>query len=79
METVGADDAKTNLPKLLDRVAKGERIIITRYGSPVAILQPADQDKQIDVSAVIQSLRRFRKKHQLNGLSIKGMIEQGRK
>ncbi len=78
METVGAYEAKTHLPKLLDRVAKGERIIITRHGSPVAILQPADTEKQIDVAAVIQAMRRFRKTHRLNGLSIKDMIEQGR-
>jgi prevent-host-death family protein len=79
MDTVGAYEAKTHLPKLLDRVAKGEHILITRHGTPVAVLQPADKDKQIDVAAVIQKMRRFRKAHQLNGLSIKDMIEQGRK
>jgi prevent-host-death family protein len=79
MDTVGAYEAKTHLPKLLDRVAKGERIIITRHGAPVAILQPADKEKQIDVAAVIQKMRRLRKSHQLNGLKIKEMIEQGRK
>ena len=79
MDTVGAYEAKTHLPKLLDRVAKGERIIITRHGSPVAVLQPADRDKQIDVAAVIRKMRRFRKTHRLDGLTIKDMIEQGRK
>ncbi len=79
MDTVGAYEAKTHLPKLLDRVAKGEQIIITRHGSPVAILRPADKEKQIDVAAVIQKMRRFRKTHRLNGLAIKDMIEQGRK
>ena len=79
MDTIGAYEAKTHLPKLLDRVAKGERIIITRHGSPVAILQPADKEKQIDVAAVIQKMRQLRKSHRLNGLSIKEMIQQGRK
>ena len=79
METIGAYEAKTHLSKLLDRVAKGEQIIITRHGSPVAILQPADKEKQIDVAAVIQKMRKFRKSHRLNGLAIKDMIEQGRK
>jgi prevent-host-death family protein len=79
MDTVGAYEAKTHLPKLLDRVARGEQIIITRYGTPVAVLQPADKDKRIDVAAVIQKMRRFRKSRRLNGLLLKDMIEQGRK
>jgi prevent-host-death family protein len=79
MDTVGAYEAKTHLPKLLDRVAKGERIVITRHGTPVAVLQPADIEKQIDVAAVIQEMRRFRKANTLDGLSIKDMIEHGRK
>lgn len=79
METVGAYEAKTHLPKLLDRVSKGERIVITRHGTPVAVLQPADAEKQIDVAAVIQEMRRFRKEHTLGGLSIKELIEHGRK
>lgn len=79
METVGAYEAKTHLPKLLDRVAKGERIVITRHGTPVAVLQPVDAEKQIDVAAVIQEMRRFRKEHTLDGLSIKELIEHGRR
>jgi prevent-host-death family protein len=79
METVGAYEAKTHLSQLLDRVAKGERIVITRHGLPVAVLQPADVAKQVDVAAVIQKMRRLRKAHRLDGLSLKEMIEQGRK
>ncbi len=60
METVGAYEVKAHLPKLLDRVAKGEQIIITRHGSPVAILQPANRNKQIDVAAVIRKMRKIR-------------------
>ncbi len=79
MDTVGAYEAKTHLPKLLDRVARGERIIITRHGTPVAVLQPAEKEKQIDVADVIKKMRRLRRSHFLNGLSIKDMIKQGRK
>ena len=79
METVGAYEAKTHLPRLLDRVAKGERITITRHGVPVAVLEPAAKDKHADVADVIKKMRQFRKKHRLDGLSIKGMIEEGRR
>ena len=40
MEAVGAFSAKTHLSALLDRVAKGERITITRRGIPAAMLVP---------------------------------------
>ena len=45
MDTVGAYEAKTHLSKLLERVAKGEHITITKHGIPVAVLQPFDPKK----------------------------------
>ena len=35
---IGAHDAKTRLAELLDRVERGEEIVITRHGRPVAKL-----------------------------------------
>ena len=37
---VGTYEAKTHLPKLLERVRRGERITITRRGKPIAELRP---------------------------------------
>lgn len=37
---IGAYEAKTHLPKLLARVARGESITITRRGKAVAELRP---------------------------------------
>ena len=34
-------EAKTNLSKLLEKVRRGERVIITRHGVPAAELIPA--------------------------------------
>jgi len=79
METVGAYEAKTHLPKLLERVTKGERITITKHGVPVAVLQPFDPAKNIDTGSIIAELRRFREKNLLSGLSIREMIEEGRR
>jgi prevent-host-death family protein len=78
METVGAYEAKTHLPKLLERVSKGERITITKHGVPVAILQPPESLRKAEPKQVIAELRKFRDKHRLNGLSIRDMIEKGR-
>lgn len=79
METVGAYEAKTHLNQLLDRVAKGERITITKHGVPVATLQPADVAKKKPVREVIDQLKRFRRRHRLEASSIRKMIEEGRR
>ena len=79
METVGAYEAKTHLPKLLERVFKGECITITKHGVPVAVLQPPDPDRKVDTKSVIVELQKFREKHSLGGISIKEMIEEGRR
>jgi len=79
METVGAYEAKTHLPKLLERVLKGERITITKHGVPVAVLQPPDPEKTADTKTIIAELRKLRNKHILDGLSIREMIIEGRR
>src|SRR3954469_10565158 len=60
MEFVGAYEAKTHLPQLLDRVEGGETITITRHGKPVARLVPASGDAvKADVKQVIEDMKRF--------------------
>ena len=77
METVGAYEAKTHLNKLLERVRKGEKITITKHGTPIAVLQPPESSKKIPVRDVIDQLKQFRSGHRLDGFSIRGMIEEG--
>ena len=43
MAEVGAFEAKTHLPKLLERVQNGERFVITKHGHPIAELVPYRQ------------------------------------
>jgi prevent-host-death family protein len=40
-ESVNVHEAKTHLSKLLERVARGEEIVIAKAGRPVAKLVPA--------------------------------------
>ena len=79
MEKIGAYEAKTHLPKLLERVMKGERITITKHGVAVAVLQPPEPERTADTTSVIAELRAFRSKHSLGGLTIREMIEDGRR
>ena len=80
METVGAYEAKTHLPRLLDRVARGEEIQITRNGRPVARLVPEPAVETTDIGAVIARIREFRKGRKLgDDLTIRELIEEGRR
>jgi prevent-host-death family protein len=78
MRTVGAFEAKTHLSKLLESVAKGEKIAIEKHGVPVAVLHPADSPKR-DVSEIIGEIKRFRSGRQLGATSIRELIEDGRR
>ena len=42
MESVGSYEAKTHLPALLERVARGEEIVSTKHGVPIARLVPIE-------------------------------------
>lgn len=78
--TVGSYEAKTHLSALLERVSKGETITITKHGVPVANLVPIEVEKpKRDVKQVIAELLEFRKGHTLGGLSIREMIDEGRR
>lgn len=50
MKTVGAYEAKTHLPRLLDEVANGEEITITKHGVAVAMLVPLPEAGRGSVS-----------------------------
>lgn len=77
-KSVGSYEAKTHFSALLDSVAHGDQIIITRKGVPVAILAPYRLEKQA-VTETITELLAFRKKCHLKGLSIRDMKEEGRR
>lgn len=78
MERIGAYEAKTHLPRLLDEVAAGKTFVITRHGVPVARLEPADA-RPADPRATVEALREARASVKLGGLKLKRMIEQGRR
>ncbi|HED04255.1 MAG TPA: type II toxin-antitoxin system prevent-host-death family antitoxin [Candidatus Fraserbacteria bacterium] len=78
MATIGAYEAKTHLSQLLERVAQGERIVITKHGVPVAVLEPASPAKRADPKKVIAALKALRRDHRLDGLSMRELIEEGR-
>lgn len=80
MKTVGAYEAKTHLARLLDEVAKGETITITKHGVPIAVLAPPPEMRRRDPATAISAWRAFRENITLGpGLSIREMMEEGRR
>lgn len=79
MSEIGVSEAKTHLPQLLERVRKGERFVITQHGNPVAELIPFGKRNPEKIRAAIKDLKAFQKTHSLSDLSVRKMIEEGRK
>ena len=79
MSEIGVFEAKTHLPRLLKRVQAGERFVITRHERPIAELIPYRSVDRDRVRTAIENLREFRKSHSLGGLSIRELIEEGRR
>ena len=80
MTTVGAYEAKTHFSGLLERAAGGEEITITRRGEEVAKLVPAKPRRSRDeVRAAMERMDERRKRIDLDGITIKELINEGRK
>lgn len=78
MVTVGAFDAKTHLSSLLNKVAQGEEVLITRRGVPIARLVPAEEADRQDVADAIQELRSIREGVTLGDVDWKDLRDEGR-
>ena len=84
MTKVSAFDAKTHFGKLLDRVSKGEEIVITRHDRPVARLVPEGVQRRDDECRAVAGLRELqqrisrRSKLKLSDREVRSAIEEGR-
>jgi prevent-host-death family protein len=79
MIEIGALEAKTHLSRLLNEVARGETIVITRHGRPIARLAPIEGSSRDDRRRAIAQLKELRKGQSLGGLSLRELIDEGRR
>ncbi len=79
MITMGAFEAKTHLSTLLDRVAAGEEVVITKHGRPVARLVGAQHIDRVRASEAFEKLKTLRKGTTLGGISWKELRDEGRR
>lgn len=84
MATVTAFEAKTRFGELLDRVAKGEEVVITRHDKAVARLIPEGAQRHDEVRRSVEGLRelqqriRRRSKAKLTVPEVRAAIDRGR-
>ena len=78
---VGTFHAKTHFSQLLERVAKGEEITITKHDMPVARLVPADRPSRAHVATVFRQMDDLRKSlpKAKDESSLKGLVNEGRR
>lgn len=80
MTQVGAFEAKNRLGQLLDLVERGEEVIITRHGKEVARLVPPREGTDREAArAAAQRIRDMSKGVTLGGISIRQLIDEGRR
>lgn len=87
MATVSAFEAKTRFGELLERVAQGEEIVITRHDKPVARIVPEGAQRLEDVRKAVGGLRelqqriarRSKGRVSLSNREVRSAIEKGRR
>ena len=87
MASVTAFEAKTRFGKLLERVTRGEEIVITRHEKPVARIVPEGRTSLEDVRVAVAGLRGLRQriakrrgdKPTLTQARVARLIQEGRR
>jgi prevent-host-death family protein len=78
--SIGAFEAKTHLSDLLDRVARGEKITITRHGVPAAVLVPVTETApKLSHQEIVDGMRALRKRVKPGKMSVREMVKEGRR
>jgi prevent-host-death family protein len=85
MATISAFEAKTRFGDLLDRVSRGEEIVITRHDKPVARLIPEGRPSLSQVAEAVAELDALRaeidqckSRKTITAKDIKSVIAEGR-
>jgi prevent-host-death family protein len=76
-EPVSAYDAKTHLPKLLERTERGERFVITRHGKPVAQLVPIETGDAEQLRQALGRVAGLRERAALQGMRMSDVLAPG--
>ncbi len=75
MATITAFDAKTRFGELLERVARGEEIVITRHDKVVARIVPEGQPSLAKIQAAVTGLQALRTKIRTRSRGLKPLTD----
>ncbi len=62
MRQIQASEAKTKFLQLLHDVERGDTLIITRHGKPIARLSPETERRQAEIEWAMEGIRALRPK-----------------
>jgi prevent-host-death family protein len=73
-------EAKKHFSNVLNRVARGARVTITRRGVPVALLLPLQREpNKLSHQEVVEGMKDLRERVKQSNLSVGQMVSEGRK
>jgi prevent-host-death family protein len=79
MKTIGSNELKTHLARILDETRSGEEFTVTKNGVPVARLLPVKKRNTAAFGRVVARVRKQRAGKRLKGLSVRDLIQEGRR
>lgn len=79
MRTIGSYELKTHLAQVLDDVEQGQSVIVTRHGKPIARIIPDDVAVEDRTKKAVQGLRDFQRVQLPTGVTIRSLIDEGRR
>ncbi len=80
VQTIQASEAKTHFLRILDRVERGETVVISRHGRAIARITPEPEIDAERVTRAIEGMKALRKK--IGRLSLEEILsarDEGRK
>lgn len=77
--SIGAFEAKNRFSDLIDRVGRGAEITITKHNKPVAKIVPVADALRENRRRAAAELRALRGRYRLEGVSVRELIDEGRR
>ena len=79
MKSIGSYKLKTHLSEILDSVENGQSIHVTRHGKTIARILPPEVSQSQEVHAAVLRIKAFARTRLPKGVTIKSLIEEGRR
>ncbi len=79
MAAIASNEVEFQFSAILERVKAGEEITITEQDVPIAVITPITELKKAEIQNAIKKLEQFQKQHSLGDVTIRELIEEGRR